>query len=225
MARYSRYGRRKNIPVFLRRGRGQFRRMSRKGVRRFGKAIYRSANKRYPTRNISYNKRPVNPKMYGRNTWVPGVSRTYGPPEKKYKDTTTIGTFAGSGWQNLSGATSLNLIPKGTSANDRIGRKIRMVQIAYDISVYNYDTVAAPYALDVILDKQCNGVDMNVTDIYQDPTNVHSHKNLNNSNRFKTLKSFKGVLSKADNMGAQKRFTGVINGNWLINYSEASPGS
>lgn len=117
----------------------------------------------------------------------PGVTR----PEKKFLDIdildNPIGTTAGV-------ISSLNILPQGIAANERIGRKVTItkLKIKYRIHMPLTESVSTLTSGDTVrvmifIDKQANGAAALGTDILSDDTDYHSYRLLSNAGRFTVL--------------------------------------
>lgn len=129
----------------------------------------------------------------------PGYSRTSGyygrfaqGRELKFLDVTiNDGIIASGGTIQNSG--TVNVISQGAGENQRIGRKatIKSIHWKYRVILAALNGGAAPQKSDTIrmifyLDKQCNGVTAQPTDILESAT-THSFRNLANIGRFQIL--------------------------------------
>jgi len=108
--------------------------------------------------------------------------------ECKFYDTPlTLGTFA-LGWTDISTSgtgSPFSQIVEGTSPNQRIGRKIRVIGIIVRlICVAN----GAPVAFDLVRDKQCNGVTATAAQVYTTPADPASFPNPFEETRFQFMK-------------------------------------
>lgn len=93
--------------------------------------------------------------------------------------------FGSAAW---SAGTLLNTVAQGTTANQRVGRKITMLslQIRYAVALGATSTGGSPIRFKVVYDKQSNGVAPAITDILTVDT-FTAPNNLDNSDRFITL--------------------------------------
>jgi len=81
---------------------------------------------------------------------------------------------------------NLNLIAIGASPDQRIGRKIVVKQIAGNLIIDNKYYEGDEVAISVILDKQCNGQDPNMDDIFTGGK-PYDFPDIYNSKRFQIL--------------------------------------
>lgn len=87
---------------------------------------------------------------------------------------------------------SINGVGQGTGPSDRVGRNILLtsIQWRYALKLPSVSSAAVQTGdsvrLIIFLDKQCNGEDAGVTDIF-DITNIHSFLKLTNTDRFEIL--------------------------------------
>lgn len=98
----------------------------------------------------------------------------------------TLTLVAGSAaW---TAGTLLNPIAQGTTANQRVGRKVTMlsVMIRYAVALASTSTGGSPIRFKVVYDKQSNGAAPAITDIVTVDT-FTAPNNLDNSDRFVTL--------------------------------------
>lgn len=140
-----------------------------------------------------YRPRAVTP--YKRRRFVAGVDRTGGyygrysgrSGELKFHDVELDDAVV-----NAAGTTTptINIIAQGNTESERIGRKstIKSINWRYSIHLVEQDAVATPESGDscrviLYLDKQCNGATAAVTQVLE-ATNIHSFRNLANSQRF-----------------------------------------
>ena len=91
-------------------------------------------------------------------------------------------------------ASSLNLIPQGTTESERIARKavIKSIDIRYDLKKAeatgaDLNNTTTLFRMIIYKDKQANGSAATVTDILE-ANLIHSHFNLANKGRFVILK-------------------------------------
>jgi len=114
--------------------------------------------------------------------------------ELKFWDTRLDDVFDSTG-EVLEGAApeGLNLIPQGTGESERIGKRVTIKSI-YIIATVGVQTGTASsvgngnVCLTLIQDTQANGAYPAYTDIFETSTGANTFLNLNNSQRFKTLK-------------------------------------
>lgn len=109
--------------------------------------------------------------------------------ELKWLDTQLAGTISTTGVQ-WGAPTGLNLIPQGTSENERIGRKC----IIKTIQMRGFLTTATTNSNDngnfyLVLDKQANKAYSLYTDVFQGASYL-DFRNQANSQRFVVLKRF-----------------------------------
>lgn len=87
---------------------------------------------------------------------------TSGPGEKKYvaiDDAPTMG--------NAGGVKCFNLMQQGTGASNRLGNKITVTDIYVDCFVYaNASTGLDLARFTLVIDRQCNGANMSLSDLY-----------------------------------------------------------
>ena len=147
-----------------------------------------------------------------RSLVIPGVTRTGGAYERsmmaryggegKYIDFTVqeaanASKFKNTGliplWNNLSGTLQSTMvqIPQGTSANQRIGNKIRPYQIRFRGSVDMFSTFPSYFRILLVQDNQANGALPAFTDMFtMNASNqaINAFYNMDNVARFKFLK-------------------------------------
>lgn len=95
---------------------------------------------------------------------------------------------------------SLNSIPQGTTAEERIGQKIVVTAINIDMTVYppagRYGASGpVRWALVLLLDKQYNGGTVGASDIFEDTADPGSMLSMKNKHRFKILKRWDMVFN------------------------------
>lgn len=119
------------------------------------------------------------------------------PPEIKTSDTIVTATTTGTGdWTVVSPSTIFPAITQGAAPNQRIGRKIRVVGIVLRLDVVSLAvTTPDPFTMDLLWDKQPNGAQALVTNIY---TGASSEQlpNSNFTERFTFIKRFKSDPSR-----------------------------
>lgn len=172
---------------------------------------------------------------YGRYG-IPSNSGT-GKPEKKFFDgrvplaVMTTATDRGS-WAIIP---SVNTIPQGTTASNRIGRQITTK--SFHLRGW-FETGAQAsndlFRMIIFLDQQCNGASIAIADLLsagQDGTNydIFSYLNLANSKRFKVLRDWTGHVNSGvwnvfgSNYGLQTvRFDENINIEVPIEFSSTT---
>lgn len=140
---------------------------------------------------------------------------TAGVPELKYCDNTVNSAATSSGSSQL-----LTTIAQGSDNVDRIGRKITMASVQYDVAFGATttelgNTAAYPDTYDVckmaiVYDKQPNGALATWSDVYAAPVSVaapFSYKNYNNIDRFDILATEEFSISLAGpNMERKQRY-------------------
>lgn len=141
-----------------------------------------------------------------RPTYNPGVTRTGGyygrfqpgGNELKFFDTVFSGGIDATGEIAPGGGTqtALNLIAQGTTESQRIGRKcvIKRIDLKGDITLAN-NIGSATYNVCLILDTQANGAYPTYTDVFETDS-PRSFLNLANSQRFRVMKRWFGVLNQ-----------------------------
>lgn len=140
---------------------------------------------------------------------VPGFTRTggfykfqpgVGRGEKKFFDTlVTSGAMAVAGTVQSG---SINLVNQGNAETNMIGRKITITAINLKGRIEMGEEVnaaitnvpgATQYRLAVVLDTQANGAAGTIATLYQN-ADVNTFINLENSQRYRVLKEWKGAL-------------------------------
>jgi len=153
------------------------------------KRSQRKRTKKAKAKAKKRSKKRVNP----RKTFVPGVSRTFSPPELKFLDGSyltedNLGTHDQYIWSIPSECQSVNLIPKGTSVNERIGAQAYATSLELRVEMANFTADSTmDFGIIVYLDKQCNGATATVTEALVS-TDEHAFNNLYNRERFKILR-------------------------------------
>jgi hypothetical protein len=89
-------------------------------------------------------------------------------------------------------SNTLFVIPQGDNVGERTARHIdvKKIQFRFDAklaSTINASNSAVKYRVVVYLDKQANGAAAGINDYFQDPTDINTFNNLENSHRFRTL--------------------------------------
>jgi len=118
----------------------------------------------------------------------PGVTR----PEKKFLDNDLIDAIISSASAGV--IASLNVLPQGIGAQERIGRKVTITKLKIRYRLFlntqqNATTLASDDTVRVIIyiDKQANGATALGSDILRDNTDYHSYRLLSNVGRFVIL--------------------------------------
>ena len=117
------------------------------------------------------------------------------PPEIKTKDSIVNATTSGTGdWTVVSPATVFSSITQGAAPEQRVGRKIRVVGIVLRLDILS--TAVDPYTMDLLWDKQPNGAQALLTNIY---TGASSEQlpNSNFTDRFQFVKRWKSDPSQS----------------------------
>lgn len=213
------------------------------------KRYYRKANKHYKKllrggaqklhRDRSYNTKRIYVRGKPLLAWTRLNTRNGGyynrfqrkkSYEKKFLDTTLEKTITfNDDWTKLTSVDqTIAFVPRGTGPSERIGRKIYIHNIDYDIIVQNTSaTQGASVGLKFVLDKQCNGANAAESAIFENSEKLYSPLNMENSNRFVTLKNLSCTLSKVGDNNCGHRFKGRLNFKKpiLINYDDTNPGT
>lgn len=152
--------------------------------------------------------------VYGAKAYVPRSIANR--PELKFHDT-LISASGNDIWQVLSSA-SLAGIEAGTGESQRIGRKIRVKGIIFRgrsqlAGSTGTETASAPYTLDFIWDKQCNGAVPSTTTIYTSGSS-YALPDPRNDERFKFIKRYE----KSDPNSNLTMVNVKINCNEVITY-------
>lgn len=141
-----------------------------------------------------------------RPTYTPGYTRTSGnygrfnnSQELKYHSAIISGAIPtlGALATDAAGTTStLCKIPQGDTEVQRDGRRCIIKSISMRGYIQNCDTTVqtANYRVILILDTQANGANPSYADVFK-TTTTNTFNNLENSRRFRTLKSWKVSLS------------------------------
>lgn len=155
-----------------------------------------------PSRTFG-QKRVVGKRTYKRKRFVVGRDRTIGNylryggpgvkrPEQKFLDNDLSDPVISNSAAGV--IASLNILPQGIAANERIGRKVTItkIKIRYRLSLatqQNASTLAASDTVRVMIfiDKQANGATAVGSDILRDSTDYHSFRLLSNVGRFVIL--------------------------------------
>lgn len=110
--------------------------------------------------------------------------------ERKFFDTIRIPNVPGTGGTIFS--PSINLLPQGADAFERIGLKATIVSIHFRflqfcLSNNVIDATGDAHRIIVYLDRQANGAAATPAQILEAPVSISSFNNLENSNRFHIL--------------------------------------
>jgi len=145
--------------------------------------------------------------------------------EVKFKDFPLItGTFA-SGWTDISydataNATILSRIGQGTDFNQRIGRKIQVVGVVVRLIM---EASGAPTSFDLVVDKQCNGVNATAAQVYTTPADPASFPNPFEELRFRFLKRIENKnIALAVNAAGQSLVSFMVKSRFLVEYQGTS---
>lgn len=134
-----------------------------------------------------------------RSIAVGGWARGGNNPERKFVDTSQSFTLT-AGSNAFAAGVLLNSLATGTTASERIGRKVVMksIYIRYSVEMAPTGTGGAPFRILVVYDKQANGA---ATTIAQPllTSAFNSLNNLSNKDRFVTL--FDHVTESIDAQG------------------------
>lgn len=128
----------------------------------------------------------------GRDRTIGNYLRYTGPrPEQKFLDSTVTDVVVAT---SAAVVISLNVIPQGTTASERIGRKITItkLKLRWVLNLPNIQDATALTSGDVIrvmvfVDKQTNGAGAIGSDILKFPTDFQSYRLLSNVGRFDIL--------------------------------------
>lgn len=109
-----------------------------------------------------------------------------GGPEKKNVDNTELLTVPIAGTAVLS--TNLCLLATGTTANQRVGRKVKLVSFdcRWTATLAPTSVGGSPLRIKVVYDKQSNGTSSTAAQILQ-ADSFTSPNNLDNADRFITI--------------------------------------
>jgi len=127
--------------------------------------------------------------------------------------------------------TNLCIIPQGTGASDRIGRKIWIKKIQMNISMHYIPTTAAEpafYRMLLVMDKQANGANATWANVMESTVSTDSFRNLENSQRFKILKDWRGVINQVGRefstnyLDVARKFSYYADCNIPIEYSSTT---
>jgi len=118
------------------------------------------------------------------------VNTVRGGPEKKNIDQSAVLSITNA---TITGFISSLLTPiaQGSTANSRLGRKVRLTKVTLRWNAYLSSASAqgSPLRVKMIYDKQTNGAAPTAADVLQSDSMI-SPNNLDNSDRFITLMDF-----------------------------------
>ena len=159
------------------------------------------------------------------------------PQEVKFFDTVFPTANIPAGSASLIDSTVVAEIQNGTGPQSRIGRKIKVIKIDYDVTVTYNGATATPRATDAVridywLDKQCNGAAPAAAELYTTVApalGTGQMPNLFNEKRFKRLFSRVLQYNPQNSIGAASgdvgvKFEGSFKPNCIIEY-DASTGN
>lgn len=150
-----------------------------------------------------YTNRPTYQAGYNRTGGYYGRFQP-GGNELKFHDVVFSGGIDATGEIAPGGGTStaLNLISQGTTESQRIGRKcvIKRIDFKGDLTLATA-IGSATYNISLILDTQANGAYPNYTDVFETDS-PRSFLNLANSQRFKIMKRWYGVINQTAGDGS-----------------------
>ncbi len=117
------------------------------------------------------------------------------PAEKKFLDAVWASVAISTTWTSPASdlGQSLCLIPQGVTEITRVGRKVCVHDVSFRGAIHQAagTTVTTGHNICRIMlihDKQCNGANATMTDIYENSTTgIHSFRNLANQGRFRVL--------------------------------------
>lgn len=167
-----------------------------------------------------------------------GATRTGGlyvraamPGEKKYFDTrSAVAVNSATGVVS----PSLNLIPQGTSASQRVGNKVTLRNINITLSSFAPISATLGQGDDVLrvilfVDHQCNGTAALPTDILE-TADYDSFRNMAKAERFTVLKdklvTFSGLAGSASNSAQNPKMTKLSwKGERVLHFSPSAAGA
>lgn len=134
------------------------------------------------------------------------------PPNLKWKDTEFLYTIDTTG-EVVN--TPILIIPQGSGPSQRVGRKIvvRSISIRGHLRLVPAAATVgyAGICLFLVLDTQANGTYPNFLDVFTSEQAQAAHPNLENSDRFRILKTWRVALhSSAGVSGAYNRATHLV---------------
>lgn len=168
------------------------------------RALLATASARTKSRKMS--------SLTARSKAVGGWASPSSGPEKKFIDVSSPSTPS-TALPTFSSGVLLNGLATGTSASDRIGRKIIMKSIflRYAYQLQSTTTGGSPLRILVVYDKQANGAAPAITDILL-TDNFSSNNNLSNRDRFVTLMDhMTDVVSVGNNYSVQGTVSRALN--------------
>jgi len=130
--------------------------------------------------------------------------------EIKFKDSSVSDSITPDGAIHVIGSYNLSAnetpvtMAQGAGDEERIGRKIKALQLQLRLRMYansyltsdSFNSADIYHTLDVWLDKQANGADPQITDIYSNITSGSLLQNLSTEKRFIKLASFEHVIER-----------------------------
>lgn len=148
-----------------------------------------------------------------RRTWCPGV-----PPKNFDSSSVNCPSAPGTtlavptGASNVGGAFLVG-IPQDTTPTGRIGRRINLKSLEINgLVVMAAGTAVSEdvFEMYMILDTQANGAVPAITDIFSATTACKAIKNLDNSERFRTLKHWQVTVQSASWNGVAGNYSGAV---------------
>jgi len=110
-------------------------------------------------------------------------------------------------WQNIGDPFMLSGIRQGTSPNERVGRKIKVIGILFRIAFEG--AAPGPWTFDLVRDKQCNGVTATTAQVYTDPNFYGTLPNPFEETRFQFLKRAENLNPAQMNFNAGTSVCGI----------------
>ena len=155
--------------------------------------------------------------------------------EVKFFDTVFPQTNVPVGSASLIDSTVVAEIVNGTGPQARIGRKIKVIKIDYDVTITYNGATATPRETDAVridywLDKQCNGIAPLPAELYTTVApalGTQQMPNLYNEKRFKRLFSRVVQFNPQMSIGAASgnfghKFNGSFRPNCVIEYDNTT---
>lgn len=126
-----------------------------------------------------------------------GGAKFLNPQEKKFYDTSHTFTSAASAAFAVGATSPVLTLAQGTGASQRVGKfiYIHSIDIRGHIKIdgSKQSNSDQPWKICLMLDSQANGSMPSASDVWEDPTDFYGFAQLDNSNRFRTLKCIQGI--------------------------------